>query len=317
MVTGIEIGGKCDIAVKTSKRRVNTYIEEQEYSREAINLFFKKKETIDKLTNQKNYANLFRTAEIDLSIRGGDVSRFDPLLANPSYDNALASYSYFDEWALSVAEAGDTWDEGTELIDMEVTPIYEFMPDEDLARRVKVRMEASVQDMRDLYGELNFASAKLYVMTDYRDQMNYCVKGVTKPFGDAANNGFLHTLSGTDGMPSKIVAATYYEYIPDLNRYLYVTYPVYENRIQSEEGIGTYPLREEIYSVKWLYDRFVTEKLTKPALYIFWPGYSGSRVLYLYKGRIFTECPDYSQNTPLLIECLTTNGPEALTLMEI
>lgn len=80
-----------------------------------------------------------------------------------------------------MAEAGDTWDEGTELIDMEVTPIYEFMPDEDLARRVKVRMEASVQDMRDLYGELNFASAKLYVMTDYRDQMNYCVKGVTKP----------------------------------------------------------------------------------------------------------------------------------------
>lgn len=140
-----------------------------------------------------------------------------------------------------MAEAGDTWDEGTELIDMEVTPIYEFMPDEDLARRVKVRMEASVQDMRDLYGELNFASAKLYVMTDYRDQMNYCVKGVTKPFGDAANNGFLHTLSGTDGMPSKIVAATYYEYIPDLNRYLYVTYPVYENRIQSEEGIGHLP----------------------------------------------------------------------------
>lgn len=132
MVTGIEIGGKCDIAVKTSKRRVNTYIEEQEYSREAINLFFKKKETIDKLTNQKNYANLFRTAEIDLSIRGGDVSRFDPLLANPSYDNALASYSYFDEWALSVAEAGDTWDEGTELIDMEVTPYMSLCPTKTL-----------------------------------------------------------------------------------------------------------------------------------------------------------------------------------------
>lgn len=282
VVTGIEIGGRCDIAVKTSKRRVNTYIEEQEYSRDAINLFFKKKETIEKLSNQKNYVNLFRTAEIDLSIRGGDVSRFDPLVANPSYDNALASYSYFDEWEASVAEAGNSWDEGMELIDMEVTPIYEFMPDEDLAKRVKVRMEASAHDMRDLYGELNFTSADLSIFNDYKDSIDYCPAGVQKPFGESVANGFLHTVPDVSGMPSKIVAVTYHEYIPELQDSLFVTYPVYENKIQLEEGIGTTPINAYFYSVKWLYDRFVTERLTQN------PWYHEIN-LYLYKGRLYTQ----------------------------
>lgn len=282
VVTGIEIGGKCDIAVKTSKRRVNTYLEEQEYSRDAINLFFKKKETIEKLSNQKNYVNLFRTAEIDLSVRGGDVSRFDRLVANPSYDNALASYNYFDEWCRSVAEAGDTWDEGTELIDMEVTPIYEFMPDEDLAKRVKVRMEASAQDMRDLYGELNFTNADLSIMNDYKNSIDYCPAGVKNPFGETGANGFLHIIPDASGMPSRIVAVTYHEYIPELKDSLFVTYPVYENRIQLEEGIGTTPLMGYYYSIKWLYDRFVTERLKVNPYYY-------EIKLYLYKGRLFVN----------------------------
>lgn len=288
VVTGIEIGGKCDIAVKTSKRRVNTYLEEQEYSRDAINLFFKKKETIEKLSNQKNYVNLFRTAEIDLSVRGGDVSRFDRLVANPSYDNALASYNYFDEWSRSVAEAGDSWDEGTELIDMDVTPIYEFMPDEDLARRVKVRMEASAQDMRDLYGELNFTNAllKLKSIRYPTDYYPICMQSYDD--SKMIKYGFCHVLgSSYSTIPSKIVAVTYFEYIPEMGYNLYVTYPIYENRIQLDEGIGTIDFYI-YYRVKWLYDRYVVESL--PGIY-----YGGDLTiakLYLYKGRLFIEQPD-------------------------
>lgn len=284
VVTRVEVGGKCDLSVKTSKRYVHTYLDEQEYSREAVNLFFKKKETIESLTNQTNYVNLFRTAEIDLTISGGDVSKFDLLVANPSYDNALASYDNFEQWGRSVAEAGNGWDEGMELIDMDVVPIYVFMPDEDLARRVKVRMEASVRDMRDLYGELNFTSAEISLTPDIWNSFNtdFYPVCITDPDEIRLSNkyGFCHIIQDASGKPSRIVAATYYEKLPELG-YAYVTYPVYENRIQMTEGIVAG--NEGCYNVKWLYDRITVERLKES-------NYASGK-LYLYKGRLFMTRP--------------------------
>lgn len=292
VVTGIETGGKCDIAVKTSKRLVHTYLEEQEYTREALNLFFKKKETIEKITNQTNYVNLFRTADIDLTIRGGDVTLFDNLIANPSYDNALASYEYFEKWAKSVAESGDSWDDGMELIDMDVTPIYEFMPDTDLAKRVKVRMEASAQDMRDLYGELNFTNVEFgYYYLRWTNHFDFYPSAIDKDdWYFLCDYGFAEAVTDASDNPSKIVAVTYYENIPDIGE-MYVTYPVYENRIQLSEGIGVSRYRNACYRVKWLYDRFVVEKLPGQIDKVYYYVH-----LYLYNGRLFTSMPENCDN---------------------
>lgn len=286
VVTSVEFGGRCDISVKTSKRHVQTYIKEKEISRSAVNLFFKTKVNLDSLVKKTDIKNIFQSAEIELSISGGDVSKFDALIANPSYDNALASAENFKAWSTSVAEAGSSWEDGMELIDMGVEPIYKFMPDEDLARRVKVRMEASAKDMRDQYGDLNFTSAEIpftpaewtYLYTDF-----YALCDPDEIYDVTLYNGygFLHTILDSSNMPSRIVAATYYEDIPDLGGYVHVTYPVYENRIQLTEGIAK--ANGCFYSVKWLYDRTVVEKL------------EGSRndtdKLYLYKGRLFTQSP--------------------------
>lgn len=292
VVTHVDIGGTCDLSVKTSKRFVSTYLEEQEFSKDAVNLFFKKMESVEKLSNQTSYKNLFKTAEIDLRVRGGDLSHFDRLIANPSFDNAQASYSNFDAWATSLAQSvGKGWDEGAELIDMAVTPIYKFISDEDLAKRVKVRMEASAQDMRDLYGERNFTSAVItaptsgYVKFDIYPRIHDFSAGFYDSACRRFKFGICHTVCDENGDPSKIVAVTYKEYIPELVEGLcqlyetvYVTYPVYENRIQMTEGIAT--AANGIYRVGWLYDRFVVENLGI--------SYSATEVdLYLYKDRLF------------------------------
>ena len=97
----------------TSKRSVKSYIEEEEYSREAVNLLFKNTETIGKLTDQTSFKNLFRSAQLFLKVKGGDVSKFDQLIANPSYDDAQANYSNFSSWIESLSKAsGLGWDEG-------------------------------------------------------------------------------------------------------------------------------------------------------------------------------------------------------------
>lgn len=287
VVTRVDIGGTCDLSVKTSKRFVSTYLEEQEYSKDAVNLFFKKMESIEKLSNQTSYRNLFKTAEIDLKVRGGDLSHFDRLIANPSFENAQASYANYSAWAESlVKNVGKGWDEGAELIDMEVTPIYEFIPDKDLAKRVKVRMEASAQDMRDLYGDRNFTNAVLTVQASISTgvKFDYLPKPVYWFASYGLQNGILHVIQDQTGAPSKVVAVTYDEYIPELDKSLNVTYPVYENRIQLTEGIAI-SLWNRLCRVKWLYDRYEVEELD------FFTRDS-EICMYLYKGRLFLEKPD-------------------------
>lgn len=283
VVTRVDVGGTCNLSVKTSKRFVSTYLEEQEYSKDAVNLFFKKMESVEKLSNQTSYKNLFKTAEIDLKVRGGDMSHFDRLISNPSFDNAQASYQNYDAWATSLTKyVGKGWDEGAELIDMAVTPIYKFIPDEDLAKRVKVRMEASAQDMRDLYGDRNFTSAKLTVRTrtGFRYEFNYLPKALGRY--ETIEKGILHVIQDKTGAPSKVVAVTYLEYIPELEsiaswfNVVYVTYPVYENRIQLTEGIAAAE-GNWAYRVKWLYDRYEVEDL-----YISNPSFKISLYLYYY-----------------------------------
>lgn len=295
VVTRVDVGGTCNLSVKTSKRFVSTYLEEQEYSKDAVNLFFKKMESVEKLSNQTSYKNLFKTAEIDLKVRGGDLSHFDRLIANPSFDNAQASYENFDAWAKSLTKSvGKGWDEGAELIDMAVTPIYKFIPDEDLAKRVKVRMEASAQDMRDLYGDRNFTNAVLTLRSHtgylswYGFQVDYLPKNSYSSF---VTHGILHVIQDQTGAPSKVVAVTYREYIPEFEKIagwfceVYVTYPVYENRIQMTEGIAMVS-GVDFYRVKWLYDRYEIEEVEYPN-YV--PTYLN---MYLYNGRLFFEQPD-------------------------
>lgn len=293
VVTRVDIGGTCNLSVKTSKRFVSTYLEEQEYSKDAVNLFFKKMESVEKLSNQTSYKNLFKTAEIDLRVRGGDLSHFDRLVANPNFDNAQASYSNFDAWSNSLAQSvGKGWDEGAELIDMAVTPIYEFIPDEDLAKRVKVRMEASAQDMRDLYGERNFTNAVINLprsahLAWYGVDFDYMPNTLTGNY--SFRYGILHVIQDKTGAPSKVIAVTYLEYIPELESLeglceVYVTYPVYENRIQMTEGIA-FVTDMTFYRVKWLYDRYELEEVE---FYNSEPYLS----MYLYKGRLFLEKPD-------------------------
>lgn len=306
VVTGVTTGGQCDLKLVTSKRSVKSYIEEEEYSREAVNLLFKNTETIEKLTDQTSFKNLFRSAQLFLKVKGGDVSRFDQLIANPSYDDAQANYSNFSSWLESLSGAsGLGWDEGAELIDMDVTPIWRFIPDEDLAKRVKARVVATASTMRDLYGEQNFTTAEIKV-PEWSYTTAALMDGSLFDFGpscifdtyhlpydpsrSAAYVSICHAVKDGSGRPSRIVAVSYYEYIPELevigeSPFMYVTYPVYENRIQLDQGIGRCdsdnPANDGWYTVKWLYDRFKIERFSE----------TNTDKLYLYMGKLYLSRP--------------------------
>ena len=150
VVTGVSAGGSFDLSVRTSSRNVKTFFQEREFKENSAK-FFIKWESIESSQHSTIYKNIFNTAELKLTVKGGDASLFDGLVADPSYDNLQANMENYNNWVSSIEKAGgNEWDERSELIDMEVTPIWEFIPDKDIARRVQVRIMASANEMRKI-----------------------------------------------------------------------------------------------------------------------------------------------------------------------
>lgn len=163
VVTGVSAGGSFDLSVRTSSRNVKTFFQEREFKENSAK-FFIKWESIESSQHSTIYKNIFNTAELKLTVKGGDASLFDGLVADPSYDNLQANMENYNNWVSSIEKAGgNEWDERSELIDMEVTPIWEFIPDKDIARRVQVRIMASANEMRKIYGERNFVNASITI----------------------------------------------------------------------------------------------------------------------------------------------------------
>ena len=163
VVTGVSAGGSFDLSVRTSSRNVKTFFQEREFKENSAK-FFIKWESIESSQHSTIYKNIFNTAELKLTVKGGDASLFDGLVADPSYDNLQANMENYNNWISSIEKAGgNEWDERSELIDMEVTPIWEFIPDKDIARRVQVRIMASANEMRKIYGERNFVNASITI----------------------------------------------------------------------------------------------------------------------------------------------------------
>ena len=303
VVTGVSAGGSFDLSVRTSSRNVKTFFQEREFKENSAK-FFIKWESIESSQHSTIYKNIFNTAELKLTVKGGDASLFDGLVADPSYDNLQANMENYNNWISSIEKAGgNEWDERSELIDMEVTPIWEFIPDKDIARRVQVRIMASANEMRKIYGERNFVNASITIPGPdvrydiYPKDMNSWYQG-----------SVCHVITGDNqSVPSRIVAVSYLEWVPEAegDEWLIVTYPVYENRIQLTEGIGRSIKDNGWYEVKWLYDRFQVTKME-----------TESDVFYLAKGKLFPKKPEWvddSRNTRYMPDyewpgSLDTNG---------
>lgn len=294
VVTSVSQGGSFDLSVKTSKRFVKTYLIEEEFVRNAAGIFVKR-EKAESDTRQLAFENIFRSAEVSLSVKGGDVTVFDNLIADPDYDNAQASLSHYNRWIETVGNAvGEDWNSRSELIDMDVTPIWEFIPDKDIARRVKVRIVASAEEMRQLYGDRNFSDGYLDIETrSSRNQVFKPGRAVLPNLPDGHDER-LRRPTGYRIVNDRIVAATYLEYVPEMTALgrdpmLTVTYPIYEGRLQLAEGIGLSAGRDDAtvaYSVKYLYDRFVVDSIG-----IVSSDRWGAVRLWLDKGKLFTARP--------------------------
>lgn len=250
VITDASVGGKLKLDVVTGQKTVSTLVQEQQIKEQSLNLFFKKKVETMTESELKAATMLLSNAELHLDATGGDLSPFSTLIANPSTDNPAATPETLENWLASINfDETHPWDSRCEMLDMEVTPIWEFIPDPTVAALVESRIKATAPTMQELYGNRNFVNVEIPAQPGT----------VTTGF-----NG--RPMTVTDPWVVDVIAANRHvatvckEWVPEIdpNSSVRVVYPIYDNRLQMDAGLCIH--NGVPYRVKWLYDRFEVEK---------------------------------------------------------
>lgn len=251
VIVDAAIGGKLQLDITTERKNVQTFANEKTVTEHSLNIFFKKIESSTTDTEQKLVRQLLGNSQLYLSIIGGDLSIFNTLIAYPSPDNGFATEVNLNKWTESVKLDEDrVWDNKCEIIDMEVAPIWEFIPDPTTAAKVKARIIATAPTMQELYGNRNFLNVSFSARPT----------AVTTILG-GKNQRFDSPWVVDVIAANRRVATICKEWVPeiDLQNSVQVAYPIYENRMQMEAGLCIH--NGNVYQVKWLYDRFEVNKL--------------------------------------------------------
>ncbi len=260
IVTSVTIGASLKLELKTRRGLFVDYKSEEIMTREKLNILFKKTESTSTKEEHEFMRQVLESSTIDLRVRGGDVSVFNSLLTDPSPTNSTATEETVTRWINSLEDDSENGEySNLALIDMSVMPIWEFISDEQVAKRVKTRILADAPSMQELYGNRNWVNTSIdlsktkWVDTYFnRWDKETWLCGFSDPY-------VVNVIAA-----NRIVASVCREWIPEIDPDTLVTvvYPIYENSIDIGSGVGI-DAECNVWSVSWRYNKFKVKKIGK------------------------------------------------------
>lgn len=255
VLVSAELGGKLILDMQTSKQLILDYASEQTVTQHQFDVIFNQKTTTITEEHQKLCRQIIDQSTLSLKVQGGNVGLFNSLVADPTYKNEDASPETLREWEKSLEQIdfNNPQDISTaELVDMQVIPIWELIPDDEIAKRVHARVLASVPTMEQLYGNRNWVNTKFNFN---EDQVTTVFYPQNRPQQVTFDQPWVYNIIAAN----RTVATVCREWVPEIDRNNTVTvvYPVYNNHADLTLGLCCHA--GKVYRVSWLYDRFVVK----------------------------------------------------------
>lgn len=252
VVIDAKVGAKLTLDVKSRRSNINDYKSEEIITSQKLNLLFYKKDNTLTDTEQEFLHQVLDNSNITLSVKGGNTALFNGLIAQPTYNNPDANETTLNEWTKSIRYDDVNYEKNNvELIDMEVIPIWEFIPDENVAKRVMVRIISSAPTMQEIFGNRN------WVNTRFGIDVNQVQAWVANKEMVTYKNPWVCNIVASN----RYVATLCREWVPEIdeNNTVTVAYPIYENKVDIGAGLCIH--QNKAYNVAWRYDRFVVKEI--------------------------------------------------------
>lgn len=261
VITEAWLGGSLSIDLMNDLWRYNDKSKEEEFtSQEFLSAVSGK----DEHRTGKDEFQWLEHGRLNITARGGDQSTLTSLLGEHKADGTRDfSIDGIAQWRTSIKyDPADELGSNVELVEMRVTPIWEFaeLVDHFAALRIKAAILQDAALQQSLLGEMNFFDASFPV--------SYA--SATCRYREATGQWTDFTRTDSDAEPmvvnivsgGRYVAVVCRETIDD--RRLWVCYPVYEGKIKLTCGVGV-AADGTACRVKWLNGQCVLTPLADKA----------------------------------------------------
>ncbi len=198
----------------------------------------------------RNY-EILRNGSCRLNILGGDLSIMDKVIDLNNFNTDGTSEEMVDKWIKSVNHNDDDLaSSNVEMIDIEVIPIWELIPDEAVAKAVEMRVTGNAALLAETLGNKNLINTSF---TLGANNISCKVGGVKQTF---SNPDVIDVI-----VANRHVATMCHEYVPEIagKDKIWVAYPIYEGHVSIDAGLTIH--NGKSYGVCWNGQRFDVEML--------------------------------------------------------
>lgn len=200
----------------------------------------------------KKELNLLNSADCSVTVKGGDLSTIPNELMHFRFGERPNLSEYIGKWLGSLNyNPNDYAHNNLEMTDMEVTPIWNFIPNEDVARLVRLRVEGTSEELINEVGYQNFTNTSFKLPQNVTCKMG----GKNTTFNKPATANIIAS--------GRYVATICREQIdlPQVGKKeLQVVYPIYNQQVNLGCGYTTYG--GAAYSVRWIGSKCYVERDT-------------------------------------------------------
>lgn len=250
VVTSASVGGSIKIHMNMDHDSLTTI-----YSNQSLG-----EATIAKIMNSTTMSDeyqkelsLLNSADCSVTVRGGDLSAIPNDLLHFRFGECPNLAQYIDAWQKSLNYDPDDYAHNNlEMTSFTVIPIWEFIPNEDVARLVRLRVEGTATELISEIGYQNYTNTSFKLPQSVTCKMG----GNNTTFNQPA---IVNVIAS-----GRYVATICREQIelPEVGvKEVQVVYPIYNQQVNLRSGYTTYG--NSAYTVRWVKDKCKVVKDTK------------------------------------------------------
>ena len=265
VVTKCQMGGRLDLDIRLEKDSVGTLEQQNAVVDVSLLSLYDHSDMGD---NDYRDLKIINSGDSRLTVRGGDSRELDFSIFNFKWGESGASLDVIGKWMESIGVTEDKR-QNLELVDMVMTPIWEFIPDEHVAEMLEAHIAGSAELMLDLYGYQNYVNTSFSTPT----LKTYQGQAIME---NRAKNAY-NILAG-----GRYVATYCREWVDiiDVNEPVWVAYPIYNQQVNTTTGLCIH--KGKAYRVGWRFGEYFVEEI----------GNTDSKTIYMSMGYLYPEATD-------------------------
>ena len=249
VVTKCTLGGMMQLDVRLEKDSIVSFSQQKAIGEVALMSLFNHD---NQSSNEEYDLKIINSGDSRLTVRGGDSRKLEQTLMNFNWGRDAIKPQDINDWLESIGTDEDKR-QTLEMTGMEMMPIWEFIPDPDVARQLEAHITGNSQLMFDLYGYQNFVNTSFTAcpyLKSHDDEWSFCIN-------DKVVQTSIEKNSYNIEAGGRYVASLFYELIPeiDTNNPVWVAYPIYQQQINISTGLCIH--NGKAYRVGWRFGEMV------------------------------------------------------------